>query len=51
MDNQLLLGSLFGVIHIWLVLNLISKVHTDLAVWVVTLVGVWESASNISWDP
>ncbi len=34
MDNQLLLGSLFHVlIHIWLVLNLISQVHMDLAVW------------------
>jgi uncharacterized integral membrane protein len=37
MDNQLLLGSLFCVlIHIWLVLNLISKVHMDLAVWAAT---------------
>jgi uncharacterized integral membrane protein len=37
MDNQLLLGPLFHVwVHIWLVMNLISKVHMDLAEWAAT---------------
>jgi hypothetical protein len=37
MNNQLLLGPLFCVcIHIWLVMNLISKVHMDLEEWAAT---------------